>query len=100
MEWHPTPVFLPGEFHRQRSLAGYSPWDRKGLNTTEQLRLTLKYFHPKQLQVHCFVWVPCKILFNQSCSVIFYKKKAFKNHFHSLPLEDFRLKEIHKEKDN
>ena len=24
-----TPVFLPGEFHGQRSLAGYSPWDRK-----------------------------------------------------------------------
>ena len=25
----PTPVFLPGESHRQRSLAGYSPWGRK-----------------------------------------------------------------------
>ena len=23
----PTPVFLPGEFHGQRSLAGYSPWN-------------------------------------------------------------------------
>ena len=23
--WHPTPVFLPGESHGQRSLAGYSP---------------------------------------------------------------------------
>ena len=23
--WQPTPVFLPGEFHGQRSLAGYSP---------------------------------------------------------------------------
>ena len=22
----PTPVFLPGEFHGQRNLAGYSPW--------------------------------------------------------------------------
>ena len=25
----PTPVFLPGEFHGQRSLVGYSPWDRR-----------------------------------------------------------------------
>ena len=25
-EWLPTPVFLPGELHGQRSLAGYSPW--------------------------------------------------------------------------
>ena len=33
--WQPTPVFLPGEFHRQRSLVGYSPWDRKELDTTE-----------------------------------------------------------------
>ena len=27
--WQPTPVFLPGEFHGQRNLAGYSPWDNK-----------------------------------------------------------------------
>ena len=26
-EWLPTPVFLPGEFYGERSLAGYSPWD-------------------------------------------------------------------------
>ena len=25
-EWQPTPTFLPGKSHRQRSLAGYSPW--------------------------------------------------------------------------
>ena len=25
-KWQPTPVILPGEFHEQRSLAGYSPW--------------------------------------------------------------------------
>jgi len=28
-EWQPTPVFLPGEFHGQRSLVGYSPWGQK-----------------------------------------------------------------------
>ena len=33
--WQPTPVFLPGEFHRQWSLAGYSPWSLKELDTTE-----------------------------------------------------------------
>ena len=27
--WQPTPVFLPGEFHGQRSLAGYSPQDHR-----------------------------------------------------------------------
>ena len=28
-KWQPIPVFLPGEFHGQRSLAGYSPWGCK-----------------------------------------------------------------------
>ena len=36
----PTPVFLLGEFHRQRCLAVYSPWGRKESDTTEQLTLT------------------------------------------------------------
>ena len=34
--WQPTPVFLPGESHRQRSLAGYSPWGHKESGTTER----------------------------------------------------------------
>ena len=34
-EWQPTPVFLPGEFHGQRSLAGYSPWGHRKADTTE-----------------------------------------------------------------
>ena len=36
-KWQPTPVFLPGKSHGQRSLAGYSPWGRKELDTTERL---------------------------------------------------------------
>ena len=34
-EWQPTAVFLPGEFHGQRSLAGYSPWYHKESDTTD-----------------------------------------------------------------
>ena len=33
--WQPTPVFLPGKVHGQRSLAGYSPWVHKESNTTK-----------------------------------------------------------------
>ena len=33
--WWPTPVFLPGEFHRQRSLVGYSPWSCKESDMTK-----------------------------------------------------------------
>ena len=32
---YPTPVFLPGEFHGQRSWVGYSPWGLKELDATE-----------------------------------------------------------------
>ena len=41
--WLPSPVFLPGEFHAQRSLVGYSPWDHKEADKTKQLTLSL--FH-------------------------------------------------------
>ena len=40
-EWQSTPVFLSGEFHGQRSLAGYSPWGCKESDVTEQLTLIL-----------------------------------------------------------
>ena len=36
-EWLPTPVFLPGEFHGQRSLTGYSPSGCKESDMTESL---------------------------------------------------------------
>ena len=39
-EWLPTPVFLPGEFHGQRSLGSYTPWGHKELDTTEHLKLS------------------------------------------------------------
>ena len=35
--WQPTPVFLPGESHGQRSLAGYGPWSLKESDMSEQL---------------------------------------------------------------
>ena len=38
--WQPTPVFLPGEPHGQRSLAGHSPWGCRESGMTGQLPLT------------------------------------------------------------
>ena len=43
-EWLPTPVFLPGESHGQRSLVGYSPWGSKESDTAEQLT---HFFNPE-----------------------------------------------------
>ena len=43
-KWQPIPVFLPGEFHGQRSLASYSPQGCKDSDTTE--RVTHTHTHP------------------------------------------------------
>ena len=45
--WQPTPVFLPGESHAQRSLVGYSPRDHKWLDTTERTHTHQRSFTEK-----------------------------------------------------
>ena len=50
--WQPTPVFVPGELHGQKSLAGYSPWSRKELDMTEQLSPSVPLRHPWQYYSH------------------------------------------------
>ena len=68
-KWQPTPVFLPGKFHGQRSLEGYSQQGHKELDTTESicthtythtnknnnLQGNIVIFYKEQLSlVHCF----------------------------------------------
>ena len=47
-EWQPTPVFLPGEFYGQRSLAGYNLLSCKELDMTEQIKHTQGQFYIKK----------------------------------------------------
>ena len=55
-KWQPAPVFLPGEFHGQRSLAGYNLWDHKESDTTEQPTIWLS----QKLKVLDFAyWLNC-----------------------------------------
>ena len=42
-KWQSTPVLLPGKSHGQRSLVGYSLWDRKESDTTEWLHFHCGY---------------------------------------------------------
>ena len=37
LQWHPTPVLLPGKSHGRRSLVGFSPWGHEESDTTERL---------------------------------------------------------------
>ena len=48
-KWQPTPVFLPGEFQGQRSLAGYSPRGHKELDMTEHEHLSVYCFKESEL---------------------------------------------------
>ena len=43
-KWQPTPVFLPGKPHGQRSLAGYSPQGHTESNTTEHAHTYMHLF--------------------------------------------------------
>ena len=49
LQWHHTPIFLPGKSHGRRSLEGCSPWGRKESDTTERL-----HFHTleKEMATH------------------------------------------------
>ena len=57
-EWLPTPVFLPGGFHGQRSLAGYSPWGCKELEPTEWLTHTHTHTHTQGPNPGCLCCRP------------------------------------------
>ena len=57
-KWKPTPVFLPGKFHGQRSLVGYSEWDHKESDTNEQTFFLSVNFSFK-IRVFFFVCLFC-----------------------------------------
>ena len=54
-KWQTTPVFLPGNFHRQKSLVGYSPWCHKRVRT--------------QLSMGTNIWKPVPIISKMLCTV-------------------------------
>ena len=70
-KWQPTPVFLPGKSHGQRSLEGYSPQGHKSIrhNITiyyqqqqilNKINLRLDWTHPKTLSFRPFWFIfPC-----------------------------------------
>ena len=48
-KWQPTPVFLPGKCHGERSLADYSPWGRRESDTTEHARTCMRCIHTQHV---------------------------------------------------
>ena len=60
-EWLPTPVFLPGELHGQRSPVGYRPWGGKESDTTKWLIHTHTHTHTHTHSLTQALWVRRKM---------------------------------------
>ena len=62
--WQPTPVFLPGESHGQRTLVGYSPQGFKESDMTEATWLSWLSLKYHQHFLYIFNW---RIIALQCC---------------------------------
>ena len=62
-KWQPTPVFLPGKFHGQRSLAGYSPRTFRESDTIEHTRAhTHTHTRMDPIVYKCFTCLLCLVV--------------------------------------
>ena len=74
-KWQPTPVFLPGKFHRQKSLADYGPWGHSQI-WLKWLRMDRQNFviiDPKSTSPHSL------LLFVLKCSIFTFLFKQSAN---------------------
>ena len=55
-EWQPTPLFLHGKFHGQRSLVGHSPWGHKESDMTERLSAHRHTHTPTYISFGLITW--------------------------------------------
>ena len=91
-EWQLTPLLLPGEFHGQTNLAGYSPWGHKESDMTEQL--TLSQFHSVLGVLFPLpVSVPCLLLLLFDCYYSSLKNKKTGSQRLSNCLQTYQLLE-------
>ena len=86
-EWQPTPIFFPGKFQVQRSLAIYSPLIHEELDMTEWLTHTPKSLITLALQI----FSPLCGLSVHFLSNVFFNKPSWRTHYPVLRL-NVRLK--------
>ena len=68
LQWHPTPVFLPGTSHGQKNLAGYRPWGRKELDMTEHTHI-IGFAEELKNSYMCIPWGKTWIL-SGGCTIV------------------------------
>ena len=67
----PTPVFLPGKFHGQRSLVGYSPWGLKEPDKTEHTCMQMREEGRKLTHNNSFI---SSIIYSEMISLRYWKQ--------------------------
>ena len=66
-EMESTPVFLPGESHGQRSMAGYGPWSHKESDTTAQHNQLRPIYSPVGCQIKSGCLVKFEFQIGNAC---------------------------------
>ena len=80
-QWQPTPVFLPGKSHRQRSLVGYSLRGCKGLGMTYRLCIPSP---PNAGNSHL---TPVETVITQTADTLIHNLKFDSNDSHRCPYQ-------------
>ena len=85
-KWQPTPVFLPGKSHGQRSLEGYSPWGCKSIFHTSNGKFNWNdhyiYYHGQEsLRINGVVLIVNKIVRNTVLGCNLKKDRMISVHF-------------------
>ena len=92
-KWQPTPVFLPGESHGQRSLVDYSPWGCKESDMTERLHF---YFFGTGVKTDLFEVSLSKLLASHGTyyTIISLSRKYIYIYMVHLILADFLIRDL------
>ena len=64
-KWQPAPVFLPGKFHGQSSLVGYSLWDCNQVDMTEWLSTHIHTHTHTHTHTHSCFTMSCYFLLHR-----------------------------------
>ena len=75
-KWQLAPVCLPGKFHGQRSLVGYSPWGCKESDTSEHTNVDISHTISK---CHILLTLPVSLEKSLEDSITWWRKQVFQN---------------------